>query len=352
MFLSPPYHHHIRVEAMTPLFPVGKLPADYLDALLARYRRPDARLIVPPRAGEDAAVIDMGDRYLVAKSDPITFATEEIGWYVVHVNANDVACAGATPRWFLATLLLPESATDHQLVESIFAQIANACAELGVTLAGGHTEITHALPRPLVVGHMLGEADKGDYVSTAGAQVGDDILLTKGIAVEATALIVREKEKELRGVLDAALLERCRAFLHDPGISVVRDARLARVAGRVHAMHDPTEGGLAGGLWELARAAGIGLQIDQAAIPIFPETQRLCAHFGLDALGVIASGALLIACPPEDTQTIIHTLASEGIPTAVIGRAVAREQGCTLLTEEGPKPLPVFARDEIARLFE
>ncbi|MGQ9500719.1 MAG: AIR synthase family protein [Anaerolineae bacterium] len=351
MFLSP-HHHHTRVQTMAPLFPVGKLPADYLELLLTRYRRPDARLIVPPRVGEDAAVIDMGDRYLVAKSDPITFATDEIGWYVVHVNANDIACAGAMPRWFLATLLLPEGATDHQLVESIFAQIANACQELGITLAGGHTEITHALPRPLVVGHMLGEANKGEYMSTAGAQVGDDILLTKGIAVEATALIVREKEADLRDVLDAALLERCRAFLHDPGISVVRDAQLARAAGQVHAMHDPTEGGLASGLWELARAADIGLQIDQAAIPIFPETQRLCAHFGLDALGVIASGALLIACPPKDTRSIISALAAEGIPAAVIGRAVAREQGCTLLTEEGPKPLPVFARDEIARLFE
>ncbi len=352
MFLSPHHYHHIQVRTMATLLPVGKLPTDYLDALLTRYRRPDARLIVPPQVGEDAAVIDMGDRYLVAKSDPITFATDEIGWYVVHVNANDIACAGAVPRWFLATLLLPEGMTNHQLVESIFAQIANACAELGITLVGGHTEITHALPRPLVVGHMLGEADKGDYVSTAGVQVGDDILLTKGIAVEATALIVREKEAELRGVLDAALLERCRAFLHDPGISVVRDAQLARAAGRVHAMHDPTEGGLASGLWELARAAGIGLQIDQAAIPIFPETQRLCAHFGLDALGVIASGALLIACSPEDTCNIIGALAAEGIPAVLIGRAVAREQGCTLLTDEGPKPLPVFARDEIARLFE
>jgi hydrogenase maturation factor len=331
---------------------VGKLPADYLDALLTRYRRPDARLIVPPRVGEDAAVIDMGDRYLVAKSDPITFATDEIGWYAVHVNANDIACAGAVPRWFLATLLLPEGATDYRLVDSIFEQIAGACEELGITLVGGHTEITHALQRPLVVGHMLGETDKEDYVSTAGTQVGDDILLTKGIAVEATALIVREKEVELRGAIDAALLERCRAFLHDPGISVVRDAQLARTAGRVHAMHDPTEGGLAGGLWEMARAADIGLQIDQAAIPIFPETQYLCSYFGLDALGVIASGALLIACPPEDTDAIMSALAAEGIPVAVIGRAVVREEGCTLLTDEGPKPLPIFARDEIARLFE
>ncbi len=337
---------------MNAVLPVGKLPAEYLDALLARYRRPDARLIVPPRVGEDAAVIDMGDHYLVAKSDPITFATDEIGWYVVHINANDIACAGAVPRWFLATLLLPEGKTDSQLVDSIFEQIANACEELGITLAGGHTEITHALERPIVIGHMLGETNKGNYVSSAGVQVGDDILLTKGIAIEATALIVREKEAELRDAMDAALLARCRDFLHNPGISVVRDAQLACAAGRVHAMHDPTEGGLVSGLWEMARAAGIGLEIDQTAIPIFPETERLCAYFGLNVLGVIASGALLIACPPEDTSSIVTALAANDIPAAVIGRAVARENGCTLLTKEGPKPLPVLARDEIARLFE
>jgi hydrogenase maturation factor len=337
---------------MTALLPVGKLPADHLRQLLSRHRRPDPRLLVGPGVGEDAAVIDMGDRYLVAKSDPITFATDEIGWYVVNINANDIACAGGTPRWFLATLLLPEGKTDAHLVDSIFDQIAQACARLGITLAGGHTEITHGLDRPLVVGHMLGEAERDGYVCTLGAQVGDDILLTKGIAVEATALIAREKESALRGFVSEDYLARCRGFLHDPGISVVRDAGVAQAAGTVHAMHDPTEGGLVTGLWEMAEAAEVGLDINRAAIPIFPETTQLCAHFGLDPLGVIASGSLLIGCPPEATDPIIRALADAGIAAATIGRAVEKVRGCTMTTLTGKQPLPTFARDEIARLFE
>ena len=337
---------------MTALLPVGKLPADHLNRLLARHRRHDPRLVVGPQVGEDAAVIDMGDRYLVAKTDPITFATDEIGRYVVNVNANDIACAGATPRWFLATLLLPAGRTEVALVDAIFAQIAEACDALGIALAGGHTEITHGLDRPIVVGQMLGETTRADYVCTSGVQPGDDILLTKGIAIEATALIAREKEADLAGVAPPDYLARCRNFLHDPGISVVRDSQLAQAGGRVHAMHDPTEGGLATGLWEMATAAGVGLSVELAAIPVFPETRRLCAHFGLDPLGVIASGALLIACPPDDTAGIVRQLTANSIPVAVIGRATEPAAGCTLITPTGTQPLPTFARDEIARLFE
>lgn len=337
---------------MNDPIPIGKLPAEHLARLLEQHARPDPRLIVGARVGEDAAVIDMGDRYLVAKTDPITFATDEIGWYVVNVNANDVACAGATPRWFLATLLLPEARTDVGLVESIFEQMAGACQGLDVTLVGGHTEITYGLDRPVVVGHMLGEVAPDRFVTTSGARAGDDLILTKGVAVEATAIIAREKADELRGVFDADYLARCRDFLHNPGISVVRDAGVAQAAGRVHAMHDPTEGGLATGLWEMAGAAGVGLEIDEAAIPILPETGALCARFGLDPLGVIASGALLIACPPTETGAILAGLQAAGVPAARLGRAVQPDRGCTLLGPEGGRPLPTFPRDEIARLFD
>ncbi len=332
--------------------PVGKLPAEHLARLLAQHTRPDPRLVVGARLGEDAAVIDMGDRYLVAKTDPITFATDEIGWYAVNINANDIACAGATPRWFLVTLLLPEGQTDVELVESIFGQIAGACDRLGVTLAGGHTEITYGLGRPIVVGHMLGEVAPAQMVATAGARVGDDLIVTKGVAVEATAIIAREKAEELRGVLDAVTIQRCQGFLHDPGISVVRDAQVAQAAGAVHAMHDPTEGGLATSLWEVAQAAGVGLEIDEAAIPLLPETAALCAHFALNPLGIIASGALLLTCPPTETAAIVAALFGAGIRATVLGRVVGRKRGCRLFSSQGERPLPTFERDEIARVFE
>lgn len=332
--------------------PIGKLPAEHLARLLAKHTRPDPRLVVGARVGEDAAVIDMGDRYLVVKTDPITFATDEIGWYVVNVNANDIACTGGTPRWFLATLLLPESKTDITLAETIFEQMAEACDQLDVTLAGGHTEITYGLDRPIVVGQMLGEMAPSRLVATAGVRVGDDVIVTKGIAVEATSIITREKAGELDDIFDAGYLRRCRGFLHEPGISVVRDARVAQAAGTIHAMHDPTEGGLATGLWEISQAAGVGLEIDEAAVPILPETAALCAQFGLDPLGVIASGALLITCPPSETGTIVEALEEAGIPATPVGRAVEQKKGCKLVSSDGERPLPVFARDEIARLFE
>ena len=152
------------------ILPAGKLPADLLERLLVPFaRQQDPRMVIGPRPGEDAAVLDFGDRYLVAKTDPITFATEEIGWYAVNVNANDVAVMGATPRWFLATILLPAGKATSFQAEAIFAQIAEACVALGVGLAGGHTEITHEVNRPIVCGTMLGEVARERLITTSGA---------------------------------------------------------------------------------------------------------------------------------------------------------------------------------------
>lgn len=333
--------------------PLGKLPADLLSELLSRNVRPDPRVVVGPGIGEDAAIIDMGDRYLVAKTDPVTFATDEIGWYAVHVNANDVACCGATPRWFLATILLPGEGTTAQLAEEIFRQISTACDALGISLCGGHTEITHGLDRPIVVGQMLGEVSRDAMITSAGAKVGDALILTKGIAIEGTALVAREMASQLSGVLSDADIKRCADFLHAPGISVVKDARLALEVGGVHALHDPTEGGVATGLWELAEAANVGLLIDEDRLPILPECQAICRHFGLDPLGLIGSGALLISAARESAPAIVERLESEGIRASVIGEVVERNEGLQMRTANGTlNPLPTFARDEIARLFD
>jgi hydrogenase expression/formation protein HypE len=341
-------------------YPLGKLPSEHLARLLARHAPSDPRVVLGPGVGRDAAIIDLGDRYMVAKTDPITFAADEIGWYAVHVNANDIACTGATQRWFLATLLLPEGHTLPSLVDAIFDQIADACGELEVALVGGHTEITHGLDRPIVVGCMLGEVARDRLVRPDGARPGDALLVTKGIAVEGTAIIAREVVNGWNGVnglnggngWEEGLLERCRGFLHDPGISVVRDARVAMLAGAVHAMHDPTEGGLATGLLEMARAAGVGLEVKERAIPILPETQALCTRLGLDPLGLIASGALLLAVALEDADAIRTALESAGIAAAHIGQVVEPSQGVVLQSATGARPFPRFERDEIARLFE
>jgi hydrogenase expression/formation protein HypE len=331
-------------------FPVGKLPAKELARMLARHTQQDGRVVVMPGIGRDATVISFADRYLVAKTDPITFAIDQIGWYAVHINANDVAAMGGTPRWFLATLLLPEGKTGPEEVEAIFAQTSRACQEVGAVLCGGHTEITYGLDRPIVVGQMLGEVEPGKLIVPERVRPGDDILMTKGIAVEGTAILARERG-ELREHFSESWVKRCQNFLRAPGISIMREARIANEVAEVHAMHDPTEGGLATGLHELASAAGVGMLVEREKILILPETDLLCRELQLDPLGLIASGALLIVAPEGDSAKILATLEAEGIPASAIGKVWEKEKGLKMIQEGKVEDLPFFDRDELARLF-
>jgi hydrogenase expression/formation protein HypE len=331
---------------------MGKLPMELLQALLARYTQVDDRLVVGPRVGEDVAVVDMGDRYLVIKTDPITFATDQIGWYAVHVNANDIATSGARPRWMLTTVLLPERSTTAALVEDIFQQLHQACEGLGITLAGGHTEVAWGLERPIVVGVLLGEVAHDRLLCTADARVGDQILLVKAIPIEGTAIIARERREELlqRG-FSADMLTRASDAIYDPGISVVEVAGVAAEHPGVHAMHDPTEGGVATGLHELAHAARAGVRFYRERVPLLPEGEALCRAYGLDPMGVIASGALLVAAAPEHAPALIQRYENRGIPCVHIADLVPAEQGCTMEMEQGNLPLPRYDSDEITRLF-
>jgi hydrogenase maturation factor len=323
-----------------------------LERLLTRFAPHDPRIVVGPRAGEDAAVFDLGDRYLVAKTDPITFATSEIGWYAVNVNANDVAVMGASPRWFLATVLLPAGLATAHMAETIFAQIYDACTALDISLAGGHTEITHNLDRPIVAGTMLGEVAPERLRTTASAEPGDVILLAKPVPIEGTALIALERADRLRARgYDAAFIARAQGFLRDPGISVVAPARLATATAEVHAMHDPTEGGVATGLLEIARAAGVGLRVDLDAIPVPPESAALCHEFGLDPLGTIASGSILLTAPPRDAERLVEILTVAGYPTVAIGRVTERGSALVALRQDRPVAWPEFVADEITKIF-
>ena len=328
----------------------GKLPLELLSEMLGRLEVRDPRVVLGPRPGEDAALIDFGDRYLVAKSDPITFATDLIGWYVVQVNANDLAVMGATPRWLMATLLLPEG-SDRAMVESIFDQLSDACREHDITLVGGHTEVTYDLPRPIVAGAMLGEVAKDRVVLTSGARAGDSIVLTKGIAVEGTAILAREASDALREAgVGEEVLSRAAGMLFEPGISVRREAEIACEAG-ARSMHDPTEGGLATGLLEMAAASGLGLQVDAARIPVLPECRVVCDALGLDPMGLIASGSLLAAVLPDRAEGLIDALGDAGIEAWELGRFTEPSEGLKLETASRVEELPRFDRDELARYF-
>ncbi|RPJ48769.1 MAG: AIR synthase [Chloroflexi bacterium] len=334
---------------MTENLPLGKLPFDLLARLLSQAPIKDTRVLYGPGIGLDCAVIDLGERLLVFKSDPITFATDDIGWYAVQINANDIATTGAEPRWMLATLLLPENATSQPMVENIFDQIYRAAAALNISVVGGHTEVTYDLHRPVLVGTLIGEVDREHLITPDSVRPGDRLLLTKGVPIEGTALLAREFPHRLAGVLSEAELVEARHFLYNPGISVVRDARIATQAGKVHAMHDPTEGGLAGAIWELAQASQHSLVIDPGAVLVPDISRKICTAFNIDPLNTIASGALLMAVASADAEAIRAALESEGIASCEIGQV---NEGPAGVWRKDGAPLPRPLRDDIARVYE
>lgn len=336
----------------SPRLPVGKLPTDLLARLLAGAPVDDDRLLEGPGIGIDCAVVDLDDYLLVCKTDPVTFATDELGRYLVWINANDLATTGAQPRWLMATLLLPENGADAALAESLMAQIGEACRELGIALIGGHTEITYGLDRPIAVGALMGLVEPTRLVSPRGACPGDRLLMTKSVPIEATAILARERPDRLRSLLMDGDLARAQRYLEDPGIGVTKDARIALQAGRVTAMHDPTEGGLGAALWELAHASGCTLHFDPALVAVTPLSARVCAALAIDPLAAIASGALLLTVPAADAGGVREALCAEQIPCTDIGEVLEGGPQVLQRTRNGWEPYPWPERDAVARIFE
>ena len=338
---------------MTPLesgpLKAGKLPAGLLDSLL-HGMTPGPEVLLGGAVGVDAAVIDFtpgSAKYLVAKTDPITFATDRAGYYAVHVNANDIACMGGVPRWFLATALLPDG-TEVGTVREIFEQIEDACVSIGVSLVGGHTEITPAVNRPIVIGCMLGEVAASGLLSPRNARAGDALILTQGVAIEGTAVLAREAVGQLLAAgLTEVEIAAAADLLDRPGISVLSAAGALRGQEGLHTLHDPTEGGVATAIRELATATGLGLKVEVDDVTVLPETSTVCEALGLDPLGLLASGGLLVVVSAEGSDEALSRLDKEGIPATVIGRLV---DGAGIF--EDLSALPVFERDELARYLD
>lgn len=334
--------------------PAGKVPPRLLRQFLCGMPPAPSSVVVGAALGEDAAVLDLGgDELLVAASDPITFASERIGRDLLAVNENDLVTAGARPRWLLVTLLLPEGIEIGE-AERLMDDLAIAAREHEVALVGGHTEVTIGLDRPVAVGCLLGTVPRDRGVTTSGAQIGDMVILVGGIALEGTAILADEHASKLRAHgVEAETIARAAALRHKPGISVRRPVEvLIDDHQSVHAMHDPTEGGLATALHELAEAAQVGLVIDRVAIDVHPECAVICDALGLDPLGLLASGSLLATLQPSSTSHALDRLAAAGLDAARIGVVVDRTAGVMLRTRGRVDPLPVFERDEIVRLLE
>jgi len=331
-------------------FPIGKLDPKFLEELFSSLSH-DKRVIVGPGIGKDAAVIDFGKTCLVVKTDPITFTSSNLGWYSVNINANDIACLGAAPRWFLATLLLPRKGTSEALVKRIFEEVNSACQALGISLVGGHTEVTFRVDQPLMVGQMIGEVSRERLIDGSGVKLGDAILLTKGIAIEGTHVIYQEKSEKLKEQFSDKMLSRMKNLIHSPGISVVKEALLASETGKVHLMHDPTEGGLKTGLWEMAYASGVGMKIEKKKIPILKETEAVCKLYGLDPLRLLASGALLLIIDREKARELCQIYEKEEIACSVIGEVVSRGKGVKIAEEEKEFNLSQSNQDELSKIL-
>ena len=335
---------------MSQKLQIGKIDPDILGKLISDYTHKEDRVLIGAGIGEDAAIIDMGSSYLVAKTDPITHVTSEIGHYAVNINANDIAAMGGKPMWFLATILMPAASSADEL-KRIFSQLSESCKELGISYCGGHTEVTHSVNNPVVIGHMLGEVGRDNLKPTSEARLGDDLIMTKSSAIEATAIIALEKENELRGHLGNKLLARAKNYLYNPGISVVKEASVVSSIKEVHALHDPTEGGIATGIFEMATASDLGVEVHYDKIPISEETLKLCESYHVDPLGTFASGSLLIAVSPSVSEDVISRLSAVGITAARIGVMMPREEGMRLIKNGENLPLPVYHQDEISKIF-
>ncbi len=336
------------IAELLPL-PLGKLPNPDLASILQRFPAEDPSLLLPPGVGEDVCAVDFGesDNILVLKSDPITFATDRLAYYSVVINANDIATAGARPRWFLSTLLLPEGTTSHNVRELVW-DLHETCSKLGLTLAGGHTEITDSVTKPIIAGHIAGIVARDRLLTKQSIREGDRLLLTKAIAIEGTSLLAREFPAELEALgVDNSDIVKWQDLLLRPGISILEEAAIASDNRGVRAMHDVTEGGIATALLELSIAGKHELMVDRDSVTVLPETERLCRLTHTSPWGLIASGSLLIVVASSDEADLTGKLQDAGIAVSRIGQVLG--SGTGVQSSSRSLPWPEFQADEIVK---
>ena len=314
---------------------VGKLEPDLLKQLVfSCLGAANSRVILGPRIGEDASVIDFKDKVLVVHSDPVTGAVENIGWLAVNIVANDIATRGVKPLWMLIVLLLPSN-MDSAKLKNITQQIDKAAKELGIAIVGGHSEVTPGIKRPIIVATAMGETKKGKLVQSSGAKVGDQVIVTKGAAIEGTAILASELAESLQRKINSKIVKNAQKFIKK--ISVVEDALTAVKVGGVHAMHDATEGGVAAGLQEIAWASNVGIIAYEEKIPVYEETKLICQALKIDPLKTIGSGALIISASPEKTREIVDALREKSLGASVVGEIVDKSRGSYVLRRDGTK---------------
>ena len=303
-------------------------------------------VLVGAGVGEDCAALQLGpDEVFVLSTDPITGTDKNTGELAVQITANDLASAGAEPVALLLTVLLPVTA-DEPMIRRLMKEVDEACEKLHIQVVGGHTEVTAVVNQPVISVTGIGKAKKGHLVTTGGAGIGDDVVATKWIGIEGTSIIAREKEQELLERFAAPFVEEAKNF--DRFLSVVPDAAAAVKSG-VTAMHDVTEGGIYGALWELAEASGVGLEIDLKKIPVRQETIELCEYYRLNPYQLISSGCMLMTAP--DGRRLVRDLEKAGIHATLIGRCVDGKAK-KILNGEDTAYLERPKTDELYKIYE
>lgn len=325
---------------------IGKVPESVLKrSVFKQIHTTRQEVLLGASVGEDCAAVKLAeDELFVISTDPITGTATDIGNLAIHITLNDLASAGAEPVGVMLTILLPEQAQEPEL-KKMMGQIEEACAAARVQIMGGHTEVTRAVNQPLINVCGVGKAKTGKLVSTAGAKTGDDIVITKWIGLEGTSIIAKEKETELLTRYPIEMIETAKKF--DQYLSVLPEAATAVKSG-VSAMHDVTEGGIFGALWEMAEASGVGLEIDLKKIPVKQETIEVCEFFGINPYELISSGSMLIAA--GDGNMLVGELRKQGIAAAVVGKAVEGNDR-VLINEDDRRFLEPPKTDELYKVL-
>lgn len=325
---------------------IGKIPENVLKrSVLRQFHTKRNEVLLGAGVGEDCAGIVLGeDEAFVVSTDPITGASKNMGELAVIVTVNDLASAGAEPLGIMLTILLPEQSEEKEL-KVMVQQVEAECEKFHIQVLGGHTEVTDAVTRPIFSVTGIGKAKKDRLVSTAGARPGMDIIATKWVGIEGTVILAREREKELLERYSTTFIDRAKDL--DAYICVLSEAAVAARSG-VSAMHDVTEGGIFGALWEMAEASGVGLEIDLKKIPIRQETVEICEFFGLNPYELISSGCMLMAA--SDGNCLVRELEKEGIPAVVIGKATEGNDRI-LLNEEETRFLEPPKTDELYKVI-
>ena len=325
---------------------IGKLPNSILrEIVLDKIKENRKEILVRPKVGEDCCAVDFGDNVCVLSSDPITGAENEVGRLAVHISCNDVASCGAEPLGLLVTILVPPKATQKEL-ESVMSQISETANSLNVDIIGGHTEVTTAVNRFVIITTAVGHVLKDKLVTTSGAKVGDDIIITKYAGIEGTAIIANDKEKELIGRLEKDVLDKAKSLVKD--ISVVKEGIIAGQFG-VNSMHDITEGGVLGAIWEVTEASEKGAMVYADRIPVMDETLKICNIYNIDPLRLISSGCMIITCKNGDE--LVKELERNGIKATVIGQ-ITESSEKRLVFKDGDVEIGEPLSDELYKVVD